>query len=33
MYIIIKLFLKQIYSYGFYIFKFNNLKIIYDLYF
>jgi hypothetical protein len=28
-----KVFLRQIYSYGFYIFKFNNLKVIYNLYF
>jgi hypothetical protein len=32
MYIFIKIFLRQIYSYGFHIFKLNNLKIIHDLY-
>ena len=26
------IFSKQIYSYGFHIFKFNNLKVIHDLY-
>ena len=33
MYIFMKCFLKQIYSYGFHFFKLNNLKVIYDLYF
>jgi len=33
MYIFIKIFLRQIYSRGFHIFKLKNLKIIYDFYF
>ena len=32
MYTFIKIFLRQIYSYNFYIFKLNNLRVIYDLY-
>jgi len=32
MYMFMKIFLRQIYSYGFYIFKLNNLKVIHDLY-
>jgi hypothetical protein len=33
MYIFIKVFLRQIYSYSFYISKLNNLKIIHDFIF
>jgi hypothetical protein len=32
MYTFIKVFLKQIYSYNFYIFKLNKLRVIHDLY-
>jgi hypothetical protein len=32
MYIFMKVFLRQIYSCGFHIFKLNNLKVIHDLY-
>ena len=32
MYVFIKVFSRQIYSYGFHISKLNNLKVIHDLY-
>ena len=32
MYMFMKIFSRQIYSCGFYIFKLNNLKVIHDLY-